>query len=354
VPETDFIIDYDESILITGSNGFIGASVVESLLRYGFKNLRCFVRSSRKTSKLKGVIEAADKAKINVIQGNLLSEHDCEEAARGVSVVYHLAASTREKAFAAVFANSVDTTRNVIEAILRSGGVKRFVNVSSFAVYSNAKLKPGAMLDETCEIESKPELRGEAYCYAKVKQEELVQEYAKKYNIPYVIVRPGVVYGPGNREISGRLGISRFGFFLHLGGSNRIPLTYVDNCADAIVLAGLKRRGGGEIFNVVDDDSPTSEEFLKMYKKNVRHLKSIYLPKAISYFLCYLWERCSNWSGGRLPSVLNRKRWSAEWKGNKYSNEKLKRLLGWKPKVSLDEGLRRYFEYCRKVEELGG
>ena len=56
-----------------------------------------------------------------------------------------------------------------------------------------------------------------------------------------MIVRPGYVYGQGKSAITGRVGIGSFGIFLHLGGGNRIPLTYVENCADAIVLAGLKK-----------------------------------------------------------------------------------------------------------------
>ena len=50
------------------------------------------------------------------------------------------------------------------------------------------------------------------------------------------------------------MGIDTFGFFIHLGGSNQLPLTDVDNCAEAVVLAGLKPGVDGEIFNVVDDD----------------------------------------------------------------------------------------------------
>ena len=58
-----------------------------------------------------------------------------------------------------------------------------------------------------------------------------------------------------------------FGIFLHLGGSNPIPFTYVDNCADAIVLAGLTPGVDGEVFNVVDDNLPTSRQFLRLYKQ---------------------------------------------------------------------------------------
>src|SRR5206468_7017915 len=119
-----------------------------------------------------------------------------------------------------------------------------------------------AVLDESCPMEGQPELRGDAYTFAKVKQDEIVEEYGKKSGIPYVIVRPGVVYGPGNESIHGRVGIGTFGVFLHLGGSNTVPLTYVDNCAEAIVLAGLKPGVDGEVFNVVDDNLPSSRRFL--------------------------------------------------------------------------------------------
>jgi nucleoside-diphosphate-sugar epimerase len=116
------------------------------------------------------------------------------------------------------------------------GICKRIVNVSSFAVYNN-KDKSGALLDENCPTELHPESRGEAYCFAKTKQDEVVAQYQERYRLSVVTLRPGIVYGPGNLAISGRVGIDTFGVFLHLGGSNRIPLTFVDNCAEAIVLA---------------------------------------------------------------------------------------------------------------------
>ena len=162
-----------------------------------------------------------------------------------------------------------------------------------------------------------------------------------------MIVRPGYVYGPGKKAITGRVGIDTFGFFLHLGGSNTIPFTYVDNCAEAIALAGLRKGVDGEVFNVVDDDLPSSRQFLRQYKQNVRHFKSLYVPHAVSCALCYLWEQYSTWSEGQLPLTFNRRDWHASWKKTRYSNEKLKTRLGWTPKVPTAEGLRRYFEACR-------
>ena len=74
---------------------------------------------------------------MEVIRGNLLSREDCITATRGVAVIFHLAAGRGEKSFPDAFINSVVTTRNLLEASLGTCCLRRFVNVSSFTVYSN-------------------------------------------------------------------------------------------------------------------------------------------------------------------------------------------------------------------------
>jgi nucleoside-diphosphate-sugar epimerase len=346
--DDNFIIGRDDLILVTGATGFIGARVVERLLDRGFRNLRCFARPSGQLARIEALCENwRDGARVEVVKGNLVSGEDCAAATKNAAVILHLAAGRGEKSFPDAFMNSVVTTRNLLEASLRHQCLRRFVNVSSFSVYTNRQKPQGRLLDESCPAEEHPELRGDAYSFAKVKQDDIVREYGKKFGIPYVIVRPGYVYGPGKKAITGRVGIGTFGVFLHLGGSNRIPFTYIDNCAEAIVLAGLKRGVEGEVFNVVDDDLPTSRQFLRQYKRNVRRFKSIYLPHAVSYALCYLWERYSTRSQGQLPPTFNRREWHATWKKTRYSNEKIKMRLGWTPQVPTTEGLKRYFEACR-------
>ncbi|MFI5073285.1 MAG: NAD-dependent epimerase/dehydratase family protein, partial [Terriglobales bacterium] len=156
------------------------------------------------------------------------------------------------------------------------------------------------------------------------------------------------VYGPGKASITGRVGIDTFGLFLHMGGSNLIPLTFVENCADAIVLAGIKPGVDGEVFNVVDDDLISSRKFMRLYKRKVKRFSSVYVPHVLSYGLCAVWEKYAHWSKGQLPSSFNRRRWHAEWKSTRYSNEKLKTRLGWTPKVNMSEGLARFFESAGK------
>lgn len=342
------IAEHDDPILITGAAGFIGSRVVANLLDRGFRRLRCLVRPGRDTAELQGLQRRyGEHADLSILRGNLLSSSDSAAAVGDAAVIYHLAAGRGEKSIPDAFLNSVVATRNLLECARLNSRLRRIVCVSSFSVYSNRGPRNGRVLDETSEVEPHPERRGDAYSFAKVRQEQLVADYGRRFGLPYVIVRPGVVYGPGNHGIPGRVGIGTFGLFLHLGGRNPVPLTYVDNCADAIVLAGLQAGVDGEAFNVVDDSCPSSRRFLRLYKRHVHNFPSLPVPKWMSFILCYLWEKYSTWSEGQLPPAFNRLVWHAYWKYTCYSNEKLKRCLGWAPRIAPETALGMHFQSCR-------
>jgi len=338
---SEYIASLDNRILVTGSNGFIGTKVIEILLEYGFSNIRCLVRSSSRLGRLEQALSSFDAGRnVEIVTGDLLSREDCEKAAENVSIIYHLAAGM-EKSFAGAFMNSALATRNLLDAFLEVGKPKRFVNVSSFAVYSNLSLKHNSLLDETCPLETASQERFDAYGFGKLKQEEIVREYAKHHRLPCVTLRPGYVFGAGKQELNGRVGIKIFGPFIQVNGSNLLPLTYVDNCAEAIVLAGLTPGIDGEVFNIVDDDLLTARQFLKTYKV-ARRFRSVSVPYWVAYSACYAWEKYSKWSKGQLPPAFNRRRCVANWKSQRYSNEKLKTRLGWKPRVPMKQAMETF------------
>jgi nucleoside-diphosphate-sugar epimerase len=331
-------------VLVTGAAGFVGSSVVTSLLRLGFERVRCGVRRSSDLGLLQAEIPAEHANRYQIIEANLLSREECRRLTADVELVYHLVAG-RGKSFPGCFQGSVITTRNLLDSLLGNHGLKRFVNVSSFAVYSRFQSKRGLVWDEACPLEDNLEERFDAYVYGKLKQDELVQQYHERFGLPVTIVRPGIVFGPGKKAIPGFVGIDTFGFFMHLGGGGRLPLTYVDNCAEAIVLAGLIKGAGGEVFNVVDDQLPTSRAFLRAYKQHVREFSSVPIPYPVTYALCALWEWYAKRSKGQLPPVFNRRECAFSWKGHRYSNQKLKEGLGWRCRVPMHEALQRYFAY---------
>jgi nucleoside-diphosphate-sugar epimerase len=88
-----------------------------------------------------------------------------------------------------------------------------------------------------------------------------------------------------------------------------------------------------------------------MYQRNVRRVWAVYLPKVVSYALFCLLGILVTFLG-KSTSTYNRRRWAAYWKGNKYTNQKAKLLIGWTPHVPMDVGMKRYFEYCRAEEAL--
>lgn len=344
----DWIVDPSEQVLVTGANGFIGVRVVSILLNLGFRRIRCLVRPSGRLRRLEEVIARADpdRRAVEIILGNLLNPEDCALVSNNVSIVLHLAAGI-EKSFAGCFMNSVLTTRNLLDALVSGSTLKRFVNVSSFAVYSNLRMKRGALLDESAPLEEDFQARCDPYGYGKLKQEQLVERYHRESGVAYVTVRPGAVFGPGKTALSGRIGVDTFGVFLHLGGSNSIPLTYVDNCAEAIVLAGVIPGIDREVLNVVDDRLPSSRSLLRDYKRHAGWFRSIPVPYPVTSLLCRAWEAYSRRTSEQLPPRFNKRRCSAEWKGNRYSNEKLKRMLGWTPRVPIEDAMKLYLESLR-------
>jgi len=331
-------------VLVTGAGGFVGSRVVATLLRFGFERVRCGVRRSSDLGLLRAAIPAEHANRCEMVEANLLSREESRQLTADAELVYHLVAG-RGKSFPGCFQGSVITTRNLLDALVEHRRIKRFVNVSSFAVYSRFHSKRGAVWDEGCPLEDNLDERHDAYVYGKLKQDELVQRYLERFGVPVTIVRPGIVFGPGKKAIPGFVGMDTFGFFMHLGGGGRLPLTYVDNCAEAIVLAGLANEVEGEVFNVVDDELPTSREFLRAYKRQVRKFISVPIPYPVTYGLCALWEWYAKRSKGQLPPVFNRRECSLAWRGHCYSNRKLKERLGWRCHVQMTEGLQRYFEY---------
>ncbi len=336
------------TVLVTGANGFLGATLVERLVTQGVKGIRCFVREGSERSRLDSLRKRHPESEIEYYVGTLNSTADPVGAVKGVKTIYHLAAAL-SGAPPDMFLNTVVATKNLLEAVATENPAVQIVHISSFSVYGIAHLPAGSTLNEETPLEKHPEKR-DPYAFVKWYQEKILMEYQQRLGFPLVILRPGVIYGPHGGAISGRVGLQLGGLFLHLGGSNPLPLTYVENCADAIIACARQCKPGISIYNVHDDQLPTSRTWLKSYSKKVKRMRSVRVP----YPLLQLLSRGVEWyhhhSKGQLPAIFTPYKCANLWKGNRFDNSKLK-SIGWRQRISTVEGMQRTFEYFAAVEK---
>jgi nucleoside-diphosphate-sugar epimerase len=321
---------------------------VNRLLHHGATDIRCLVRKGRDTSTLAAIAGQYPDAAVEMCAGDLRSCDYVKRSVDGVEVIYHLAAGVTGSP-SDLFQNTVVASKNLLEA-LDSARLPRVVLVSSFAVYGTSNLDRGTVINESTGLEQHPERR-DAYSFAKIRQERLFWEYRDRIGFPLVVVRPGVVYGPGGTPVSTRIGLRIFGLFFRFGGSNLIPLTYVDNCSEAIVIAG--RQNDGDVFNSVDDDLPTAKEYLSLYRRRVEKMPYVPAPYFLTMFISKLVAKYHVHSKGQLPDILTPYKTANTWKGHSFDNSKLK-SIGWTPFVPTDEGLAKCFAYWRELFESNG
>ena len=282
---------------------------------------------------------------MELCRGTLDRPADCEAAVDGVDTIYHLAAGMGGGAMADVWLATVVGTDNLLAALAgrRAAGhpLTRFVHCSSFAVYGVAALPAGAVVDEDTPLET-DRRSADDYAHAKLRQEELVREAAAAQGFELVVVRPGVVYGPGGGGLSRRIGIRQGGLMVAMGGRNLLPLTYVDNCAAAMVLLGDHPDAAGGTVNIVDDDLVTARDFLARYRRQAEPLRVVPLPKPATRALANAVSWYHRRSRGQMPAAVTPHMYRTQWAGNRFDNSRLK-AFGWVQEVPTAEGMRRYF-----------
>jgi nucleoside-diphosphate-sugar epimerase len=337
-------------VLLTGGTGFLGPHVLDSLLARRV-DVRCLVRAGSSRARVDEVL-ARRPGTVEVVNGALTSPEAAAALLDGVDVVYHVAAALKGQP-ADMFLNTVVASKNLFEAAVSRPGrrVPRIVLVSSFSVYGVAELPRGIVLDETTPVETQPRRR-DLYAQCKLRQEQLAWSYHRERQLPLTVLRPGVIYGPRGGALSSRVGLRMPGVFLFMGNDNLLPLSYVENCAEAIVHVGQSAAGAGEIFNVLDDELMTCRVFYDRYRREVEPLRTLPLPYPLLKAASALVLRYHDYSRGQLPAVLTPYKVAAMWKGTRFSNAKLKGT-GWTPTVPTDEGVRRTFAYLAQNPPTG-
>lgn len=318
-----FVLSDKVPFLVTGASGSVGRATVKRLLAAGHK-VRAMVRR----------LPEKPQPNVEYAIGNLGDPDAVDRAVKGAEIVIHVGAAMKG-GWPEHQGGTVTGTQNVLDAC-KKYGVKQLVHISSMSVIDWAgSAKRGAPVDESAELEPRPEERG-AYTRAKLEAERLVVAAAKA-GLPCVILRPGQIFGGGIPLVNGAVARSAGPRWLILGdGQLELPLVYLDDVVDAIEASIAKKLTGGEIIQLIDPEVLTQAEVLDVAGRGKKSLK---VPRPVVFALGKLSELPLGAIGKQSPIGVYRLQ-SALARLH-YKSDRAASLLGWKPRVGVREGMRR-------------
>ena len=323
--------------LVTGGTGFIGSHVTDALIEKGVQ-VRCLRRKTSDLKWLKGL-------PIEFVHGDCNDKISLEKAVQGVDWVFHLAGVTKAIQEETYFEVNGLGTENLIHACLeKNPRLQKFIYVSSQAAAGPSRDGFNKKESDPCEPVS-------SYGRSKRAGEEWALAHA--HELPVLILRPSVVYGPRDKD--------GFAFFkclsrrinpCLLGPDRHISLCYVHDVVRGILLAAETQTKSGEIFFLSDGKDYRMEEIgdIVAQAMGIDALR-IRVPMQMIRGIACLSEVLSKFS--KKPSLLNRdkaeemiqKDWVCDI-------TKAKTLLGFEPAVALSEGARLTVEWYKKEKWL--
>lgn len=315
-------------VLVTGANGLIGRHLVRRLLQEG-NQVRIFVRRQP-------LAEFMNDCNIEVFLGDLGDPAAVDRAVAGTEIVYHVGAAMKGVAHDHE-RGTVCGTQNIVDSVLRHH-VSRLVYISSLSCLHAAVARRGHVVTEEWPVEPYPTKRG-AYTQAKTAAEKIVLDAVRDRHLQAVLLRPGRVFGPGmtllTPEVARRLG----NLFVILGdGTRELPLVFVEDVIDAVVLAAETSKFDGRIFHIVDQTKITQNQVVRDYvSKNTRKATVIHVPVAIVYSLALGFELLSKVLNRSVPLSIYRVK--SALARMQFDCARAETELGWQPRVGVASGL---------------
>jgi predicted dehydrogenase/nucleoside-diphosphate-sugar epimerase len=310
-------------VLVTGASGGLGSALVERLRASG-QRVRVMVRS----------LPAEPQPGLEYARGDLADHEAVDRAVRGAAVVFHAGAAMKG-GWPDHQGGTIEGTRNVLDAC-RKHGVEKLVHVSSLSVIDWAGADAFAPVDEDTPFEPHAEERG-SYTRAKLEAEKLVAVEAAR-GLPVVIMRPGQIFGRRIPLMTAAVARRAGGRYVVLGdGEMPLPLVYIDDVVDALMLAAKSNLRHGEVVQIVDPEPWTQNQVLAEVVGPSARVVRVPRPAVMalgrfSELVLGLIRKKSPVSPYRLSSALALRR---------FESQRARQLLDWKPRVGVREGIRR-------------
>jgi nucleoside-diphosphate-sugar epimerase len=324
--------------LVTGATGFVGGYLVRALIARG-DTVRVLSRTAGRAAAL-----AAAGAEVRL--GDVAEASGLLGAADGIDTVFHLVRSPTSASKAEFERVDVQGTENMLREARRAG-VRRFVYVGTLAGYPLTG-RDSAAIDEKAAFDESGLLGN--YVQAKARAEALVLAAADRgadgrARFEPVIVRLGLVCGVGTSVFPAHVCQSLSGDRVILFGDGAVPLplVYIDNAVDALVLAATVPDLAGESFNIVDEEVLTQGEYLELLRRTTGGRPQVLRLPRLSYYALGWVSELAAAARGKEPTT-NRYRIKMRLAHVRWDCSKAKSRLGWRSRVPLREGLRTTFE----------
>ena len=328
----------ESRMLITGATGMVGSSVARRAVDKASR-VRVLVRPGSDRRLLEGL-------DLEYFEGDL-SQHDRFEAlVADVDVVVHAGAHIGDWGPAEHYrAINVVALEHLLAAVERAGQLQRWIHVSSLGVYA-ARDHHGT--DEMVP----PDMYGlDGYTRTKAEAEVVINRHVEAHGLPAVIVRPGFIYGAGERHAIPRL-IEKFesGIVKFIGdGQKVLNNTYVGNLVDAIFLAIEADGVIGETYNICDERLVTREEYLMTVAEYLGKPRPARVPLWLARAVTPLMEGFAKLRGAANPPLLTKATIKFMALNLDFSIAKAKQQLGYQPRVDFKDGIREALEDAMRI-----
>ena len=319
-------------ILITGATGFTGGRLAERLRKDG-AHVLAWVRPSSNTEQLEN--SGVEIATVDITDRDAVRRHFND-----IDTVYHIAAAYRSEhvdrdEFQHV---NVHATEHLLNAA-GDKGISRFVHCSTVGVQGEIKEPPA---DEAYRVSP-----GDHYQESKL-DGELVARRFMRSGVPVSVVRPVGIYGPGDTRFLKLFRPIARGHFVMIGSGDVLyHMTYIDDLVDGFLLAGTKQEAIGEIFTIAGPEYTTIEELVNA----IAAIQDVPPPRFRVPFKPVFWasvvcDRVCRLIGVSPPLYPRRVEFFELDRA--FNIAKAQRLLGYQPKVYLDDGLARTAAWYRE------